>query len=104
MVVRLGLDSGGELLRARTFLMAVVVAIGGLPGPAAAQLRIRPPEHHDLPGTPAAYGIVFDQWVARRTPKTAGLVVRRGGKTVFVKGHNTDPLQPTLIANLSKPN
>ena len=90
-------------MRARTFLLAVLVAIGGLPGPAAAQMRIRPPEHHDLPGTPAAYGIVFDQWVARRAPKTAVLVVRRGGKTVFVKGHNTDPLKPTLIASLSKP-
>jgi CubicO group peptidase (beta-lactamase class C family) len=90
-------------LRGRAFLLAVVFAVGGLVGPAAAQLRVRPPEHHDLPGTPAAYGIVFDQWVARRAPKTAVLVVRRDGKTVFAKGHNTDPLEPTLIASLSKP-
>ena len=45
---------------------------------------------------------MFDQWVKRREPKTAVLVVRRGGKTVFVKGHSADPLQPTLIASLSK--
>ena len=38
-----------------------------------------------------AYGIVFDQWVKNREPKTAILVVRRGGKTVFAKGYGADP-------------
>ena len=35
-------------------------------------------------------------------PKTAILVVRRGGKTVFAKGYGADPQKPTLIASLSK--
>jgi CubicO group peptidase (beta-lactamase class C family) len=55
-----------------------------------------------LPDTADAYGIVFDQWVKNREPKTAILVVRRGGKTVFAKGHGADPMKPTLIASLSK--
>ncbi len=92
----------GQTIRMQAFLLAAVLAAGLLPQPAAAQLR-RPPEHHDLPGTPAAYGIMFDQWVARRAPKTAILAIRRDGKTVFAKGHSADPLQPTLIASLSKP-
>ena len=50
-----------------------------------------------------AYGKVFDEWVKQREPKTAILVVRRGGKTVFAKGHSADPCKPTLIASLSKP-
>jgi CubicO group peptidase (beta-lactamase class C family) len=54
------------------------------------------------PASAATYGMVFDQWVKKRQPKTAILVVRRGGKTVFLKGHGADPLQPTLIASLSK--
>jgi CubicO group peptidase (beta-lactamase class C family) len=48
-------------------------------------------------------GVVFDEWVARREPKTAILVVRRDGRTVFARGHNADPFKPTLIASLSKP-
>jgi CubicO group peptidase (beta-lactamase class C family) len=72
-------------------------------GWALAQGRAKPLEHRDLPDNPAAYGIVFDRWVARRAPQTAILAIRRGGSTVFVKGHNADPLQPTLIASLSKP-
>ena len=32
------------------------------------------------------YGVVFDEWAARRQPKSAILVVRRGGKTVFEQG------------------
>ena len=44
-----------------------------------------------LPDTVDAYGIVFDQWVKDREPKTAILVVRRGGKTVFAKGYGADP-------------
>lgn len=57
----------------------------------------------ELPNTPDRYGVVFDEWVARTHPKTAILVVRRNGRTVFVKGHNADPLKPTLVASLSKP-
>jgi len=55
-----------------------------------------------LPDSADAYGIVFDQWVKNREPKTAILVVRRGGKTVFAKGYGADPMKPTLIASLSK--
>jgi CubicO group peptidase (beta-lactamase class C family) len=56
-----------------------------------------------LPNTVARYGMVFDAWVDKHQPKTAILVVRRDGKTVFVKGHNIDPSKPTMIASLSKP-
>jgi CubicO group peptidase (beta-lactamase class C family) len=56
-----------------------------------------------LPETVDRYGLVFDDWVARNQPKSAILVVRRGGKTVFTRGHNADPLKPTMIASLSKP-
>jgi CubicO group peptidase (beta-lactamase class C family) len=59
--------------------------------------------HQALPDTVDRYGMVFDDWVARHQPKSAILVVRRGGKTVFTRGHNADPLQPTMIASLSKP-
>ena len=62
-----------------------------------------PEAHQGLPDTVDRYAMVFDEWVARRQPKSAVLVVRRGGKTVFTRGHNTDPLQPTMIASLSKP-
>ena len=34
------------------------------------------------PAGAEAYGTVFDQWVKNRQPKTAILVVRRGGKTM----------------------
>lgn len=61
-----------------------------------------PPAQTALTGVDR-YGAVFDDWVARRHPNTAILVVRRGGKTVFAKGHNADPLKPTMIASLSKP-
>ena len=77
--------------------------MGGLSDPAAAQALAWPPEHRNLPATPEAYGIVFDQWVARRKPESAILAVRRGGQTVAARGHNADPLKPTLIASLSKP-
>jgi CubicO group peptidase (beta-lactamase class C family) len=56
-----------------------------------------------LPNTVNRYGVVFDEWVARRQPKTAVLVIRRDGKTVFVSGHGVDPMKPTMIASLSKP-
>ena len=89
-------------MQAKVFLLASLLATSLLPQPTAAQLR-RPPEHHDLPSTPAAYGIVFDQWVARRAPKTAIVAIRRDGKTLAVNGHHADPNEPTLIASLSKP-
>ena len=65
---------------------------------------IAPPRNRQpaLPDSADAYGIVFDQWVKNREPKTAILVVRRGGKTVFAKGYGADPMKPTLIASLSK--
>ena len=56
-----------------------------------------------LPDTVDRYGMVFDAWVAKHEPTNAILVVRRGGKTVFTRGHKVDPLQPTMIASLSKP-
>ena len=55
-----------------------------LPDRAAAQSS-------NLPDTVDAYGIVFDQWVKDYEPKTAILVVRRSGKTVFAKGYGADP-------------
>ena len=51
----------------------------------------------------ARYGAVFDRWVAKHQPNSAILVVRRDGKTVFAKGAGADPMQPTMIASLSKP-
>lgn len=53
--------------------------------------------------SPSRYAAVFDQWVARHQPNSAILVVRRSGQTVFAKGHGADPMQPTMIASLSKP-
>ena len=47
--------------------------------------------------------MVFDDWVARHQPQSAVLVVRRSGRTVYTRGHNADPLKPTMIASLSKP-
>jgi len=61
------------------------------------------PQDVALPGTVERYGIVFDEWVAKWQPASAILVVRRGGRNVFMKGHNVDPQQPTMIASLSKP-
>ena len=68
-----------------------VVSPASLPAPEA------------LPDTVERYGVVFDQWVEKWQPKSAILVVRRDGRTVFTKGHNADPLKPTMIASLSKP-
>ena len=56
-----------------------------------------------MPTTADAYSAVFDQWVIRHRPNTAILVVRRGGKTLAIKGHGVDPSEPTMIASLSKP-
>jgi CubicO group peptidase (beta-lactamase class C family) len=49
-----------------------------------------------------SYAAAFDTWRAANDPQTAILVVRRGGKTVFVRGHNTDASGPTLIGSMSK--
>jgi CubicO group peptidase (beta-lactamase class C family) len=84
-------------LRAAAFALGLV-ALAGL----AAHERAAAQSPNALPDTADAYGVVFDQWVKDREPKTAILVVRRGGKTVFAKGYNADPLRPTLIASLSK--
>jgi CubicO group peptidase (beta-lactamase class C family) len=90
-------------LRALALLVAVACTVCALPTLALAQPRPKPPEHRNLPATADAYAIVFDQWVARRKPASAILVVRRGGTTVSLNGHNADPQKPTLIASLSKP-
>jgi CubicO group peptidase (beta-lactamase class C family) len=81
-------------------LVAALIAALASPLGAAPVGRIGVQSHP--PGTPAAYGIVFDDWIKKRQPKTAVLVVRRGGKTVFAEGHGVDPSLPTLIASLSK--
>ena len=83
-------------LRAAAFALGFV-ALAGLVAQGGAARNRRP-----LPDTVDAYGIVFDQWVKEHEPKTAILVVRRGGKTVFAKGYGADPQKPTLIASLSK--
>src|ERR1041384_3964841 len=79
----------GRLLRALVFIVAAWV-LCGLSDPAAAQELPHPPEHRNLPATADAYGIVFDQWVARRKPATAILAVRRDGQTIAVRGHSVD--------------
>jgi CubicO group peptidase (beta-lactamase class C family) len=85
-------------LRAVVTVFAFVFALVGIA--AFDRAAAQPPDA--LPDTVDAYGIVFDQWVKAREPKTAILVVRRGGKTVFAKGYGADPQKPTLIASLSK--
>ena len=84
-------------LRTTAFALGLV-ALAGLAAPDRAAAQSSKP----LPDTIDAYGIVFDQWVKDYEPKTAILVVRRGGKTVFAKGQGADPQKPTLIASLSK--
>jgi len=84
-------------LRAAAFALGLVVFAGLAPRDIAYGQTAQ-----TLPGAVDAYGIVFDQWVKERQPKTAILVIRRGGKTVFAKGHGADPFKPTLIASLSK--
>src|SRR5262245_46264324 len=97
-----------------TIATAIGILLLSALGPAAAQAPKAPPlerpapaapvapEAPALPDTVEAYGVVFDAWVAKYKPKTAILVVRRGGKTVFIKGHGTDPEKPSLLASLSK--
>src|SRR5262249_12295571 len=60
------------------------------------------PAAPELPDTVEAYGVVFDAWLAKYKPQTAILAVRRGGRTVFLKGHGTDPQKPSLLVSLSK--
>src|SRR5262245_10965498 len=100
-----------------TIATAIAILLLSALGPAAAQApkapaikRLPPsaptapvaPEPPPLPDTVEAYGVVFDAWADKYKPRTAILVVRRGGKTVFIKGHGTDPEKPSLLASLSK--
>src|SRR5919106_686991 len=87
-------------LRALVFIVAVawvaaVWTMCGLSDPAAAQTLPRPPEHRNLPATAEAYGIVFDQWAARRKPATAIMAVRRGGQTLSAPGHKVQSPEAT---------
>lgn len=87
-----------------SFALAVAVLLVAPPKPAAAQTYASTDHHvQSLPENAAGYSAVFDRWVAKNQPKSAILVVRRGGQTVFAKGHGADPMQPTMIASLSKP-
>jgi len=52
--------------------------------------------------TESAYTAAFDGWRTANDPQTGILVVRRGGKTVFVAGHNTDGNGPSFIGSMSK--
>ena len=94
----------GMGLRGTTLIAAVAIACLCAPERAPAQAYAST-EHaaEPLPDTAARYGAVFDQWVARRDPNHAILVVRRDGRTVFAKGHGADPMKPVMIASLSKP-
>jgi CubicO group peptidase (beta-lactamase class C family) len=53
-------------------------------------------------GKEAGYAAAFDAWRAANDPQTAILVIRRGGKTVFARGHNADPSGASLIGSMSK--
>jgi CubicO group peptidase (beta-lactamase class C family) len=92
------------VLRGTSLIAAVAIACLCAPERPRAQAYAST-EHaaEPLPDTAARYGAVFDQWVARREPNNAILVVRRDGRTVFAKGHGADPMKPVMIASLSKP-
>jgi CubicO group peptidase (beta-lactamase class C family) len=84
-------------LRATRFAVLAFLALA--PGTAMAQAQKAP--------APALYTgttleAVFNEWVERRQPKSAVLVLRRGGKTIFQKGHDADPAKPTFIASMTK--
>jgi CubicO group peptidase (beta-lactamase class C family) len=49
------------------------------------------------------YRKAFNTWVAKYSPATAVVAVRRNGKTIFLKGYNADPRAPSLIGSMSKP-
>jgi CubicO group peptidase (beta-lactamase class C family) len=91
-------------LRGTTLIAAVAIVCLCAPERSLAQAYAST-EHaaETLSDTTARYGAVFDQWVARREPNIAILVVRRGGRTVFARGHGADPMKSTMIASLSKP-
>ncbi len=96
----------GGPLRIATFILRLFLLAGVCVTPcrAAAQTAAAAsPSLPALPNTANVYGIVFDDWVKRRGPENAILVVRRGGKTVFIKGNDVDPSKPTMVASLSKP-
>ncbi len=84
--------TGGMHWRTRlaAFVVALAVLTAAAPFDRAAAQNVDP------------YDAVFDGWIKKYNPKTAILVVRRAGTNVFIKGHNFDPRQPTLIASLSK--
>ncbi len=63
---------------------------------------IAPPAQSAVLGQEPAYAAAFDAWRAANDPQTAILVVRRGGKTVFARAHNTDANGPSLIGSMSK--
>jgi CubicO group peptidase (beta-lactamase class C family) len=98
-------SSRAALAAAALASLAALSLLEGAPARAqavAASTTLSQPARAE-PSSVDRYGAVFDDWVAKHAPNTAILVVRRDGKTVFVKGHNTDPLKPTMIASLSKP-
>lgn len=95
---------GHGLLNIALALAVVAAAPIGTAGRAAAQAYAAVSAPADAqPSTVARYKQVFDRWLAKHQPKSAILVVRREGRTVFTEGHNADPAQPTMIASLSKP-
>jgi hypothetical protein len=61
-------------LRTTAFALGLVALAGMAAHDRAAAQSAKP-----LPDTVDAYGIVFDQWVKAYEPKTAIVVVRRGG-------------------------
>jgi CubicO group peptidase (beta-lactamase class C family) len=86
-------------------LLAIATAICLLDGGVAAQTAKRPPpaaSPAQATATESAYTAAFDAWRTANDPQTAILVVRRGGKTVFVAGHNTDGNGPSFIGSMSK--
>ena len=102
--MRFGIGTREIALVAAAALSFCAMALDG--AAAQSQASILPAPLHQaaqLPNTVDRYGMVFDAWVEKHQPKTAILVVRRDGKTVFTKGHNADPDKPTMIASLSKP-
>src|SRR3954453_3292319 len=98
----------GTLRRAGLLAFGLLALACLASGPAAAQSQVPVTPASlspvkPLPDTVDRYGMVFDDWAAKWQPQTAILVVRRDGQTVFMRGHNVDPRQPTMIASLSKP-
>jgi hypothetical protein len=81
-------------------VLAIATAVCLLDGGATAQIAKRPPpaaSPAQATATESAYTAAFDAWRTANDPQTAILVVRRGGKTVFAAGHNTDGNGPSFI-------